>query len=739
MRFPRKRATLLEQLPWETFVVGTNAGTSADRMAILRTLARLAETELKHPVGRMNDGKSALALLSRLIGSTRELRTSYIDEATILANELMSRLEAGILPSEVLIETILGTLLSVRVEDSWTDGDHFHFSHGMLLPQSDRGKQIMSYCDRLWAVATNPAAEQVRYIAINLLAKHHQSLNSEQLIAKHHDWSFLLRGHLESARSLAASGTLSLPLWFGLRRIWEWHMNHDKDPELKAIAVECEALFRAESSRGAFAALLLDGDAKEAAISSVASQLRDEKPAAMATLFDQGCRFLVDDQHGWRRRKLETLAWQMGEGGMGDNLREYVVAAIRAGSQSIQFPFAIEILGAHLQHLRTAGDEARLPQEVREAIINSPDEASTAALLVGVYQQTRLLAIRDIRALECDVIIEHLNLFEQNQQLRFLGCIFAIDSARARPKVEALLTEAFTNAPFELKALLQYFCVGFHVFALGRKTPLFSQADYVWLLNQIARIPNVPEFAQMGELDEAIEHFPKFGVQWFVELIFQRFEQLKPLLERERDVFQRGEAIWVLTADFPFLELVAPLADEYINDADRAAIERLMELTTEDQSVSHYLWSVVERLEPYGRLVPELVCARLQRLKDPTWRDAAIWADYARAYPFGSDSWRRIALPACSIANSFDTNDAARLYSHLVPHRNEGWSGRPGVVHERWFKAVDHAKELLDNETEPVLRKFREWRVTCAERDLRFEEGRQAEERRELHGAPDDN
>jgi hypothetical protein len=79
------------------------------------------------------------------------------------------------------------------------------------------------------------------------------------------------------------------------------------------------------------------------------------------------------------------------------------------------------------------------------------------------------------------------------------------------------------------------------------------------------------------------------------------------------------------------------------------------------------------------------------------------------------------------------------VYSHLTRHRDDGWSGRLGVVHERWFNAVDDAKKLLADETEPMLCKFREWRLMCAERDLQFEQGRKAEERRELHGAHGDD
>jgi hypothetical protein len=40
----------------------------------------------------------------------------------------------------------------------------------------------------------------------------------------------------------------------------------------------------------------------------------------------------------------------------------------------------------------------------------------------------------------------------------------------------------------------------------------------------------------------------------------------------------------------------------------------------------------------------------------------------------------------------------------------------------------------LANETEASLRGFREWRIKCAERDLEYQKGRNAEERRLMLG-----
>lgn len=728
-----ERNNVLRKLAWETFVVGGNAGTSEERMAILRTMARLLESEVNRSVAVGNSGKTARELLPRLIGSTQSVRTTYLDEAARLADELLADLEHGTPPTEELCEAVVGVLVSVRVEDSWADGVEFHFSQGVILPESERGKAIVGYCERLWRIASI-SSDEPRRIALSLLSKHHQTLNfaDRKATSTGPDWSFLVRSHLERARSLATNADLSLSEWFVLRSLWDWHAKFDDQADLKNIAQECEALFRS-GPRAGFAALLLDNDDKYTAIGIAAAALRSQDESAIAEFFRDGCAFVVTKEHAWRRRRLETVAWELGSTPVfSDSVLRYMERGLRCGPPSIDLSFAIEILGGRLEQLRQIPNDDAIAREVRAALTTAPNDEARRKILIGLYQETRVSAMRTI---ECELLVEYLGLFESDTRLQFLGCIFAINSTIGRQHADALLREVFAETPFYFVDALRFFCAGFHLFVYGRSEPLVPQDDYEWLLDMFAHIPNPPHFRAFGEFDEVIKPYPKFALSWFVDMLALRRERLQPLADRDREVYDVDESVWILTRNLPLLDIVAPLAaGSPVQPSDREAIESLLALSDEPQSISHYLPSTIARLDPDGVLTPDLVCARLEALRNPKWQDIAMWADYASAYRFNSTSWRRIALVACSLATHLSEEDSWAVFSHLSSHQTKGWKGQVGVVHERWTDAVTTAMQELADETEASLRAFREWRIKCAERDLEYQKGRNAEARRLMLG-----
>ncbi len=737
MKFPVERKRVLEQLAWETFVVGAYAGTSDERTSILRTLATLVESEVARGDTRQNDGNSARALLPRLINATQSVRTAYTDEGFKLGEVLLAKLASDTPPSKALAETVLGALLSVRVEDTWSEGDQFHFGVGVVRPDSGRGRWVVDSCERLWAIAGDSSRPRSsRLIALRLLEHHHQTLNYTDLHSKRQDgdapdWSFLLRAHLERTRLLASEGAHDMPLWLALRSIWEWHAAYDENPDLKGIALEAEAAFRADPVRGVFASLLIDDDVTGAAINAAASQLRSHSADEIAKFFDSGCEFLAaDEEHAWRKRKLEAVAWVVAESRpLTEGMREYMSRAF--SSKSIdKLPFATEMLTSYVQQHRAVGNDAELVRELKAALGEAADDENLRQILLGVYVNTRISAIRSIRPSECDLIVEHLALFDADTTLLLLGRAFAVDAAKARAAAEPMFDEIAGATPFKLKHAMLQFCFGFNAFTIGAKAPFFAQADYDWLLDQIARLPNPVPFSQLGDMDDVVELYAKFDIPWLVALIFKRIERLRPLMSHERDVFKREEAVWVLTDDFPFADIVAPLADgQPVRAEDRVAIDQLLELRSASQAVSHYLPALLAALDPSGVCVPDLVCKRISEISNPSWRDLATWADFASAYFFNSAPWRCIAVQVCAIANGFNEEDAAGAYGRLALHREGVYNARPGTVPERFVNNVEHAKKQLADETEQVLRPFREWRVRRAESTLRREKGRIAEER----------
>lgn len=73
-------------------------------------------------------------------------------------------------------------------------------------------------------------------------------------------------------------------------------------------------------------------------------------------------------------------------------------------------------------------------------------------------------------------------------------------------------------------------------------------------------------------------------------------EVWSPVVRRARVQAHRPTApVWVLTDDFPFLNLVAPLADGPVLPEDRAAVELLLSLTSAEQGASYHLPQRVPR------------------------------------------------------------------------------------------------------------------------------------------------
>jgi hypothetical protein len=64
---------------------------------------------------------------------------------------------------------VLGVLLSVRIEDSWSEGDHFHIGVGVVRPESARGRWVVDACEQLWAIAkVTPYHPQYALMAADL-------------------------------------------------------------------------------------------------------------------------------------------------------------------------------------------------------------------------------------------------------------------------------------------------------------------------------------------------------------------------------------------------------------------------------------------------------------------------------------------------------------------------------------------------------------------------------------------
>lgn len=132
-------------------------------------------------------------------------------------------------------------------------------------------------------------------------------------------------------------------------------------------------------------------------------------------------------------------------------------------------------------------------------------------------------------------------------------------------------------------------------------------------------------------------------------------------------------------------------------------------------------------LDPHGRVVPETIVDRMNAPLVTTTLDALVRCSrFASQYAEGSPAWRRIAVAASKRTEDLGLGDEdrRRVYSSILSHRSQSWSGLPKKLHPRWQDAIDSAQKALEGETEPALRPFWQWRLENARHELEREKGR---------------
>lgn len=749
-----KRARVLSELPWALFEVAHYATTSLERRAILDELVALMELDATGPgarARRRNDGKSAEEILPRLLGAEHSVRTSYLPEGAALVDDMLGDLEAGggIVP--VQARFLLGPLLSVKTEDTYTDGDQFVINQGVLFVEGAAGKKVIERTDRLWKALEDDKLDVATRLLVWELLTAQQSTASygrprperdehgAVVVAPEPsdpsiDWTFLVRSNLERARDLARNGRFSQEEWFAARKLWDWHAEYDWEAACAEPARESEELFRADPTRRQLADLLL-GDHPEAALDAHARELGTYDNLAIEDFFAKALAFVADSKDEWRRQLVRGIAWRMGElDPLPDDVRRYAADVVAAGASHPQFGLALAVVGARLDCLRIRGNTAALQTEL-VAVLSSQAALETLRTVIRhLYVETQPAAQARLTPVDLAVLTQYLPLFAGDRSTRFrlLGLIFPIEPDVVKPLAHAAFTEAFDADPWSFEGALGWFLQGLHPFLIVRgltKAPL-RQEDYAWLVELASWLPEPPDLRSNYHFEQLARGYPKFTLAWLADLIEARRKRLAGVAREPGEDPVLARPAWVIVRNFAFAALVVSIgAEDAVAEADRAALERLFALADADYLVSSFLPDLLRRLDPRGRVVPGLVKARLEALKAPAWEDIAHWAVYAKAYPPSSGAWREIAIAACRVAEArLGPDDTEKVYSDLSSFDTGVLNGKIGEVHRHWHDAVEAARTAVTNEGDGPLRNLLAWRLRTVERLLQHQRERLEEE-----------
>lgn len=747
------RERVLSALPWSLFEVAHYATTSVERRAILEELEECVELEAKNAsagIRRPNDGKSAEALLPRLLGAERSVRTSYLPEGAALVDDMLDELEVGHAVSPARARVFLGPLLSVKTEDSHAEGDQFVIDRGVLFVAGAPGKKLVERTDRLWKALDGDKLDvPTRLLVWELLAaqtaiasseRHRPEMDdngveveAQEKVDPAIDWTFLVRTNLERARDLARAGRFTQAEWFAARKVWDWHAEHDWDEACAGPAKESEALFRADPIRGQLAELLLEYHSHEP-LASVARDLAARDAPLIEDFFAKALEFVADSKEDWRRQLVRAIALNMGElDPVPEAVRRYASDVIVAGASHPQLGLALAVVGARLDRLRAAGDTSAVETELAAVITPETAPDSVRAIIRHLYIEALPAAQARLTALDLAVLEKHRSLFAEDKRIHFvlLGLAFTIDPNVVKPQAHTAFTEAFDADPWTFEHALAHFLHGMEgvLIVRGRAKAPLRQEDYEWIVELTSWLPESHELRSMYQLDQLSQGYPKFTLSWLGDLVEARRKRLAEVGRKPgEDIL--AKAPWVITRNFAFADLATPIAAEgAISEADRGALERLLALADDGYLVSSFLPDLMRDLDPHGHVVPSLVKARLATLKDPSWEDIAKWAAYGKKYHPSSDAWREVARAACRLAEArLDQNETEKVYSHLSSFETGVLKGKVGEVHGHWRDVVEAAKKALAEEGDGPLRGLLAWRLHIAERQLKHEHERLEEE-----------
>ena len=243
-------------------------------------------------------------------------------------------------------------------------------------------------------------------------------------------------------------------------------------------------------------------------------------------------------------------------------------------------------------------------------------------------------------------------------------------------------------------------------------------------------IPNLREFSNHSqgawEIQKILGCLPQKPIRWFVDIVRGRFEAFG---RSNQAAFDRQDIqTFLLPPDGSCLfDAIASVPDQDPSREDVEAIADLFALAEEDGTVAHELPELLNHFDPFGRIVPDMIVERLaDSLRAAGIEKIRDLGRFGGAYNMNSPAWRKIAVALCVRVHGLSVSAEERRYgySSLVSRGPRHWSGTPvGTLHPRWQQAVDEAAKKLEDETDPVLRSFWEWRLYDARSTLEREKG----------------
>jgi len=496
-----------------------------------------------------------------------------------------------------------------------------------------------------------------------------------------------------------------------LRETWSWHYKYSKNVELRNAANLCEEAYYINENHSALDKFLnynlLSVEALEKQYLDAYMRWIKDKPTQTildflqeASLYDPTC------VHAYN---VSFLGTQLGKE-LNDEkqFNELCKTLLPFSNPSYQWYFVTSLLKSYLMQIRTNNPENAV--EILRQYIT--DVSDISVLIINYYSQPW----RDVGQLvpeDLKFVVQYIqsynDSFKKYHLLAELTFCFWTELTKLIDETWEQMSNddktnycygLINNAPY-LKSIKKY--------NKFEWKPEYSQ----WLIDKLCLIENV------DWLDNQRYHLDNFlplkgckSVSWLLEIIQKRNKQF-------------GDST-VFSHRFYLTYFVKP---DFDNDADIAALDTLIEMSTENTMVGYDLPSYLRRLDTESIKLGAIVAQKIADTKDI--ERILQLAEIGGAFHRNTKAWNEISAAVCAASQELPEKERISLYVALDGHRIQDCSHSIGQVPVFYCKQLSDNKEGMEKEENPIRNEYWKKEVEWAERQLLRAEEDAKEERGE--------
>ena len=641
------------------------------------------------------------------------------------------------------MEFLVKGLLAIERNDFFSQGNRIVFTRYLISSKSKEANNRQNIRKALWNLAKSEnIPPKKRVLVWKLLSEAHGQTNiaTAREVYKNSEieykyWEAELIDDLENMKEFLKGKKYELFEVNHFREIWKWHSRFDDRPELKILTNECESLTNLNDDIRILEKLYNYDNSrnknlysKQIAKSLISKQL-------ITDFIDKAYQFTSGSDKYWYG--ICDIANVLGEDyGSTLSVQEFLTEVINGTLNDKKYvSVACAALSAIASRIRREA-----PDELGNFLTDTFSKISNintkADFLYALYSQPHpelrgLLIEQDLEFVSS--LVNEIDLRSKLDSLFMyaLGYMTYLDFDRIRVLVENLWKNVEENDAANAFSSLTNGLWYRSLFAerFSQYKHVYTSEIYEWLIQQLQNVPSLDDVEGLFQ-HELVELQKMTGcvlnIAWLVSFLQKREAKWRIKDQKKWKIFSSRNLLVRCIKKIDQTSSSEPETIQAVND--------LLSFNSHNSYFGYSLPEVAINIDPNGLIIPFLIVSKLKN-QEFVWeteglKDGYEWYRYAGYYPVNSAPWRIIATETCRIASQLSTIEARRrLYSALLDHRIQSYSGTAGEVPHVFVSAVECAINDEKNETDGVLKEFMTWRREVAEKELEREKARIEEER----------